>query len=355
LAISWNDNRFYGMARSVQIDEFLSLSSRFPIIDVRSPSEFAQGHIPGAQNIPLFSDLERKEVGTTYKQGNRESAMYMGLDFVGKKIVDLAKEGERKAGRGKTLLLHCWRGGMRSSSMAWLFETMGITCHLLEGGYKSYRRRVREEFEKDRELIVLGGRTGSGKTDILQHLEKHGEQVVDLEGLAHHKGSAFGALGEEPQPTTEQFENDLCHHLLQLDPGKRTWIEDESRNVGRCVVPVELFMRMKQSRMLFLDLSMELRASHLVHHYAGFEKEELKACITRISKKLGGDRTQEAIGAVEQNDFYTTAMITLHYYDKAYMFSLGKNHLTYEEVVSGEIDPEDNAQLLLRYLDGKKG
>jgi len=302
----------------------------------------------------LFSDSERKQVGTAYKQVNRESAMYIGLGFAGKKLVDLAKQGQRKAGRTKILLLHCWRGGMRSNSMAWLFETMGIDCYLLEGGYKSYRRRVRKEFEKERRLIVLGGRTGSGKTDILHTLEKQGEQVIDLEGLARHKGSAFGALGEVPQPTTEQFENDLCRALIPLDPARRTWIEDESRNVGRCVVPGELYALMKQSRMLFLDLSRELRAGHLVHHYAGFGKEELIACIRKIAKKLGGDRTTEAVDAVEQDHFLSTAMITLQYYDKAYMFSLEKNHEVYEKVVSGTIDPEANAKLLLGYLDDTK-
>ncbi len=342
------------MADSIQIEHFLTLSASYPVIDVRSPSEFAQGHIPGALNIALFDDQERAEVGTTYKQVNKEAAMYLGLDFAGKKLVQLAKEGERKAGKGKTLLVHCWRGGMRSKSMVWLFETMGITCYLLEGGYKSYRSQVHSEFEKPLKLLVLGGRTGSGKTDILSHLEKAGEQVIDLEGLAHHKGSAFGALGEFPQPSTEQFENNLYQKLTELDRNRITWIEDESRNVGRCVIPGEIYTKMKVSRILFLDISREMRASHLVKHYAGYKKDELKMCIRKISKRLGGDRAKEAEDAVDRDDFFSTAMITLQYYDKTYLFSLQKNHEVHEIIPSDRIDPAYNAANLLKYIHEEK-
>jgi tRNA 2-selenouridine synthase len=338
------------MAEFLQIEQFLYLSTSHPVIDVRSPSEFSQGHIPGARNIPLFTDGERKIVGTTYKQVNREAAMRTGLEFAGKKLVELAKEGERVAGKGKTLLVHCWRGGMRSKSMVWLFETMGINCYLLEGGYKSFRNHVLHGFSKPLNLVVVGGRTGSGKTAILHHLEKEGEQIIDLEGLAHHKGSAFGALGEAIQPTTEQFENDLFQQVSSLDSNRISWIEDESRNVGRCVVPGEIYARMRESRTLFLDLPIELRARHLVKHYAGFDKDALKSCITKISKKLGGDRTVEALDAVESGNHYTTAMITLYYYDKAYMHSLEKNHREYEVIPSDRIEPDYNAELLKKRI-----
>lgn len=338
------------MAEVLQIEHFLTLAEKHPVIDVRAPSEFKQGHIPGAHNIPLFSDEERKIVGTAYKQINKESAMYKGLDFAGKKLVELAKLGEKKAGKEKTLLVHCWRGGMRSKSMVWLFETMGISCYLLDGGYKSYRSFILGEFEKPLKIIVLGGRTGSGKTDILYHLDKMGEQIIDLEGLAHHKGSAFGALGETSQPSTEHFENKLFHALSRLDREKLTWIEDESRNVGKCVVPGPFYQEMKESRIIFLDVSRELRAGHLVEHYAGYKPDELKACIHKISKRLGGDRTLEALESVDGSDFRTTAMITLHYYDKAYMFSLEKNHEVYEVLKSDRIDPAYNANILQEYV-----
>jgi tRNA 2-selenouridine synthase len=337
------------MAEHIKIESFISLSARFPVIDVRAPSEYAQGHIPGALNIPLFNDHERKVVGTAFKQINKEAAMYAGLDFAGKKLVKLAKEGERVAGKNKTLLVHCWRGGMRSKSMVWLFETMGITSYLLEGGYKSYRTYVREVLAYPLNLLVIGGRTGSGKTAILHQLRKSGEQVIDLEGLAHHKGSAFGALGEPNQPSTEQFENKLSHEILRLDSEKVCWIEDESRNVGKCVIPVELYSRMKEADLIFLDISRELRAIHLVGDYAQYEQEDLRACVMKIEKRLGGDRTREALESIDREDYYQTAMITLHYYDKAYMFSLEKNHERYRILSSADVDPAINAQLLINY------
>ena len=337
------------MAEPVNIASFIYLSARFPVIDVRAPHEFQQGHIPGAINIPLFDDHERKVVGTTYKQVNKEAAMYAGLEFAGKKLVELAKKGEHIAGKNKTLLVHCWRGGMRSKSMVWLFETMGLSCYLLEGGYKTYRSYVREVLAYPLNLVVIGGRTGSGKTAILHHLKKLGEQVIDLEGLANHKGSAFGALGEADQPSTEQFENELSSVIQVLEAEKVSWIEDESRNVGKCVIPGELYSRMKEASLFFLDISREQRALHLVEDYARYDQEALKACILKIEKRLGGDRTQEALEAIGRKDFYQTAMITLHYYDKAYMYSLEKNHKHYQVLSSGKVDPVANAELLMRY------
>lgn len=337
------------MADQINIDKFLSLSQLFPVIDVRSPSEFNQGHIPGAVNIPLFDDNERKLVGTIYKKVNREAAIFKGLDLAGKKLAELAREGERTAGKSKTVLVHCWRGGMRSKSMVWLFETIGLDCSLLEGGYKSYRRHVKEQFSIPLILNVIGGRTGSGKTEILHYLQKKDEQVIDLEGLANHKGSAFGALGESEQPTTEQFENNLAEQLSGVDPEKRIWIEDESMNVGKCVIPAELYSRMRENEIVFLDIPREMRAGHLVKNYANYGNEELKSCVNKITRKLGGDRTKEALDSIDRGDFYQTAMITLHYYDKAYMHSLEKNHDKFRVIKSGSVDPVINASRLLKH------
>ena len=205
------------MAEVLQIEAFLERALSLPVIDVRSPAEFRQGHIPGAINLPLFDDQERKEVGTLYKQVNREAAIFAGFEFIGKKLADLARQGVKLAGRKKKLLVHCWRGGMRSQSMSWLFETTGISCALLDGGYKSFRKHVREQLALPITLKVLGGKTGSGKTLLLSRIQQLGEQIIDLEALAHHKGSAFGALGEPEQPTTEQFENHLfdCRLLFR--------------------------------------------------------------------------------------------------------------------------------------------
>lgn len=338
------------MADQIHIDKFLSLSESFPVIDVRSPSEFDQGHIPGAVNIPLFDDFERKVVGTAYKKVNREVAMYKGLDFAGKKLVELAREGEKRAGKSKTLLVHCWRGGMRSKSMVWLFETVGMDCYLLEGGYKTYRQYVHDLLSVPLRLNVIGGRTGSGKTEILHYLQKKGEQIIDLEGHAHHKGSAFGALGESEQPTTEQFENNLGKQLSEMDIERRIWIEDESKNVGKCVIPDNLYTRMRESKIVFLDIPREIRAENLVKNYAPFGNEALKASVNKITRKLGGDRTKEALDSIDRGDFHQTAMITLHYYDKAYMHSLEKNHEKYHVIESLSVDPAVNASRVLKHF-----
>jgi len=345
------------MAELIQIDAFMELSAHFPVIDVRSPSEFLHGHIPGAANIPLFDDHERKIVGTNYKQVNREAAVYAGLEFAGRKLAPLVKEGEKKAGKEKTLLVHCWRGGMRSKSMAWLFETIGLTCYLLDGGYKSYRHYVRETMSGPFSLRVIGGKTGSGKTPILHQLGRMSEQIVDLEALAHHKGSAFGALGEKDQPSTEQFENNLCRVLAGLDPEKHIWIEDESRNIGKCVIPGELYERMRVSETYFLDIPVEERAKCLVEEYSSHDQVELKACVQKIQRRLGGERTKTAIESIEKKKFFTTAMITLQYYDKTYMHSLGKNHSHYHVISSNSVDPVANAALLLQHcrLEVEKG
>ncbi|RPI68717.1 MAG: tRNA 2-selenouridine(34) synthase MnmH, partial [Ignavibacteriae bacterium] len=171
------------------------------LIDVRSPGEYDHGHIPGAVNIPLFTDHERAVVGTSYKQDSPEAAMDVALKIVGPKLYGYVEQ-VRLSTDDKRLTLYCWRGGMRSSSMAWLFRTVGYDVDVLPGGYKAYRRRVHEVLEYPWNFAVIGGRTGSGKTKVLKILHDAGEQVLDLEAIAHHKGSAFGALNQPPQPTT---------------------------------------------------------------------------------------------------------------------------------------------------------
>jgi len=335
------------MVELIDIETFLEKRKALPVIDVRAPSEFAQGHIPGAINIPLFDDEERKVVGTKYKQENKEAAMFAALDFVGPKMAKLARAGI-KAAKNKELLVHCWRGGMRSSSMAWLFGTMGLSAFVLEGGYRNYRRYNKELLSGTFHLRILGGSTGSGKTAILKVLAESGEQVIDLEGLANHKGSAFGALGEAPQPTTEHFENLLSDELRKIDPERRLWLEDESRNIGRCVIPEPFYFRMREEPVLELRLDRERRAERLVGDYAVFPDEGLLACIDKISKRLGGDRTRMAREAVLEKDYFKTAMITLEYYDKAYAYSLEKNHPGLViSLTSDSIDPKENARLVL--------
>jgi tRNA 2-selenouridine synthase len=202
---------------TITISEFLELGKSFPILDVRSPTEYAYAHIPGAYSFPIFDDAQRKEIGTTYKQVSRADAIKIGLASFGPNMLSFVEQAEallkkRKANHNQ-LLVHCWRGGMRSGAMAWLLSFYGFEVYLLEGGYKSYRQWVLQQLDLPFQLVTLGGFTGSGKTEVLQQLRKHGKRIIDLEHIASHKGSAFGSLGMAPQPSQEHFENLLVDAL----------------------------------------------------------------------------------------------------------------------------------------------
>ncbi len=298
------------------------------LLDVRTPAEYAQGHVPGAVNLPLFSDEERVEVGTLYKQVSPERAFLRGLDFAGAKMSWYVKEAMKLAPK-RAIAVHCWRGGQRSGSIATLLSFAKFDVQVLVGGYKAYRHYVLEQLaERNHKYIVLGGKTGSGKTLILKELEARGEQVIDLEGLAHHKGSAFGALGELPQPTVEQFENNLLFERLKLDPERRIWVENESRNIGKVFVPGGLFEHIKSSPLVHLEIPFEERLRYLVEEYGKFPKEELIASLLKVTKRMGGNNVKDALEAYEAGDVAKATAVALHYYDKTYTHSTSKGNFS---------------------------
>ncbi len=313
------------MERLLNPDELLREMSSRVLLDVRSPGEYAQGHIPGAHSFPLFSDEERAKVGTLYKKRGKDAAMLSGLEIVGPKMAGFVRSAAALA-PGKQLAVHCWRGGQRSRSMAWLLQTSGFDVVMLSGGYKSFRRYALDYFEHlPFRFVVVGGRTGSGKTHILHALEARGEQVLDLEGLAHHKGSSFGSIGEMPQPTVEQFENDLAWRLHQLDPKRKVWVENESRSIGRVYVPEGLWKKMKHSPLFNIEIPHAERVKNLVSGYAQYPIEELAAAFQRLDRKLGGLRLQNALDALQNGDFERAADLALEYYDKTYQHGLDTN------------------------------
>ncbi len=294
-------------------------STELPIVDVRSPGEFKKGHIPGAVNIPLFSNDERAHVGTVYKQKSKEAAIEVGYTYVNSKLEYFINES-LKVAPSREIIVHCWRGGMRSSSFAEHLDGNGFKeVKIIRGGYKAYRNFVLDELGKPMSLKVLGGYTGSGKTYILEELKKLGEQVVDLEGIANHKGSAFGAIGQKAQPSVEQFENNLHHELIKLDLNKFVWVEDESHNIGRVRIPMQFFSQMRDAMLYFVDISKEERSRFLVEEYAVLDKKMLEASILQITKRLGGLNTKLAIEDLKAGNFYKVALILLQYYDKAYL------------------------------------
>jgi tRNA 2-selenouridine synthase len=304
------------LVRPLNIADFLALDA--PVVDVRSPGEFQRGHLPGARSLPLFSDEERAVVGTLYKQSGRDEAVLEGLRIVGPKLAGIVEAAKAIAPNGR-IRVHCWRGGERSGSVAWLLDKAGfVEVNTLRGGYKSFRNHVLGSFDAAIDLRVLGGYTGTGKTETLRLLADRGAQVIDLEALASHKGSAFGAIGEAPQPTTEQFENLLWNTMRKLDLQQTIWVEDESVMIGRVKLPDPFFERLRSTTLYFAEMSLEERAARLVADYGSYPKEELADAVHRIEKRLGPQHCKMALEALVMNDLFTVARITLQYYDKAY-------------------------------------
>jgi tRNA 2-selenouridine synthase len=318
------------MATTIQVDALIPASGEQIILDVRSPGEYQKGHIPGAISFPLFSDEERAAVGTLYKVNGPDAALQLGLQFVGPKMAGFVQDATALAPH-KNLILHCWRGGNRSQSVAWLLRMAGFNVMTLEGGYKAYRNYVIGYFRQHLfNLRILGGKTGSGKTKILHALQEKGEQIIDLEGVAHHKGSAFGTIGEPPQPSSEQFENNLLLAVMHLDPEKPVWVENESRSIGKVFVPDGLWDQMKVAPMYQVEVPEEARIQNLLDDYAHTDRESLRNAFLKIDSKLGGQNLKTALEALDLDDYAAAARIALWYYDKTYQHGLDQN--TFKEI-----------------------
>ncbi|MBK9995358.1 MAG: tRNA 2-selenouridine(34) synthase MnmH [Saprospiraceae bacterium] len=324
-------------------------NNRKPIIDVRSPSEYSKGHIPNAINIPLFSDDERAIIGTLYKKQGKEVAIAKGLEMVGPRLnsyINLALDYSTE----KQVILYCWRGGKRSSSLAWLLGMAGFDVELIHGGYKAYRNFILNKFLSTKfKFIILGGRTGSGKTSILNLLKKNNEQIIDLEALANHKGSAFGWIGEQLQPSVEHFENLLFFHLSNLNLSKRIWIENESRSIGKVYLPAGFWDQMKNSHLIQIDVEFSSRVSNLIKVYSHENPEELKQAFEKIKSKLGLEQYSKSLEFITNGDLISAAAIALKYYDKCYDFgfehreeseknSIDCHGLTEQQIVSKLIE-----------------
>lgn len=334
------------MVKRIDIEEFLRLQreENLPVIDVRSPSEFAHGHIPNAKNVYLFNDEERRVVGTIYKEDGREAAILKGLEYVGSRMADILREVE-KITKSNVILMHCFRGGMRSESVAWLCSNYKYDVYVLDGGYKSYRRYVLESFNnKKYKINLVTGRTGSKKTLILNRLKELEYNVVDLEGIAKHKGSAFGWINEGEQPSQEQFENNLCYELCKYNNGCSLWVEDESLLIGKRAIPRGLFDNMKNpENIIYLNVPVEERAKYITDTYGKYSIDDLRESIIKIKKRLGDERMREALSLLEEGKIYECVVVLLHYYDKAYRLSIQEenkiiniecNNLTIDDIVS---------------------
>jgi tRNA 2-selenouridine synthase len=356
----------------LHITQFLSLANLHPVLDVRSPGEYTHAHIPGAHSFPLFTDEERKIVGTTYKQQSREAAIKIGLDFFGPKMRKMLEEVEnliKYHNKSKIVLVHCWRGGMRSAGVAWLLDLYGFKVYTLVGGYKFFRRWTLQEFEKPRAFNILGGYTGSGKTELLKQLTSSGERIIDLESLANHKGSAFGNIGLPAQPSQEMFENLLAwglHFGVLQENGtgeesisdnrqsqKSLWLEDESQRIGSVNIPQAIWQQMRSADVYFLDVPFNERLRHIAEEYGQLDRTKMIDAIERIRKRLGGMEAKTATSLLQENKIEDAFRILLKYYDKWYLKGLMNRKELSGQCISiklERVDAEENAKQFLEYV-----
>jgi tRNA 2-selenouridine synthase len=338
---------------TIDVVDFLSKSKNELIIDVRAPIEFFKGHLPNAINIPLFEDIERAEIGTLYKQKGKDSAVNRGLEIVSPKMTLFVNQ-VKTLSKNKKAFVYCFRGGMRSNSFAWLMNTSGLDVCIMKGGYKAFRNYVLEYFDNERKIILLGGKTGSGKTDVLKKLNALSLQTVDLEDLAHHKGSAFGAINEQSQNPQQVFEHDLYHGLSLLDETKAVVLEDESQTIGFNKLPHGLWLQMKQATIIKLEIPFELRVQKLVEDYTTVDIGALKSCVLKITQQLGTLNTKLCIQHLDAGNLSDVAQLSLLYYDRAYEFSYKNKKQPIIKLDSDTIDAESNALKVKQVIDTLK-
>jgi len=333
--------------KSKELEKFRSFKG--PLIDVRSPGEYYKGHMPNSINIPLFDNDERSIIGTIYKNGGRKKAVIEGLKFLEKKMellldnlfinIDSHKTKPGIKNNELSIRIYCSRGGMRSQSISWLLEKYKFNTITLKGGYKTYRRWILDSFSKKWNIVIIGGKTGTGKTRLLSLLEKYKYQTIDLEGLACHRGSTFGGLGMKEQPSNEQFENTIAEKLNSFKCSNNIFVEAESANIGKCKIPHEFFKQMKNSRRIEILRSESNRLDELIDTYSVFKKEELQESVLRIKKRLGPQRTKIALESINNEKWDLVCKSVLDYYDKCYEFEkVGKTNIKFLDLTDKKYD-----------------
>lgn len=352
------------MPHALDAESFLALrDAGLPLLDARSPGEYAHGHIPGALNLPVLDDGERAAVGTAHARSGREGAVHLALKLAGPQLAfklararRLVQEhydalppqtGKRAGTKNRSVLIHCWRGGLRSASLAWLLETGGYAVHVLAGGYKTYRAWVRTTLARPASVLVLGGMTGSGKTDMLAELARLGSQVIDLEALAGHRGSAFGGVGLDGQPGNESVENALADLWRGLDPARPVWLEDEDRRIGTVALCGEFFEHIRTGRLVLVDVPFEARVNRLVRMYTGPEhRDALAACVERLTARLGDEAARRCVADIRADRYREAVTAILGYYDKLYSRQMEKHDRALAGCIA--LDRDDPAEAARR-------
>lgn len=335
------------MSISISLEKALSLRDKGALlVDARSPAEFAEATVPGAFNVPVLDDAERVEVGTLYKQAGKQLARRRGVEIVAPKIPELIeKVASRHAGTSLPVIVFCWRGGMRSLALTQFLELAGIPARQLTGGHKGFRRHVLEYFEKGQwgRLLVLRGLTGVGKTQWLHRLKTFGHPVIDLEGLANHRGSAFGNLGLQPQPGQKMFEALLWDELRRIAPEGYALTEGESRHIGRVAQPPRVYQALQEEPSLWLNASLEKRVENTLADYPAVDqlKDDFVAPLRALKDKLGGETVERYLALLADGSWPELVReLMINYYDPLYRHTLPERRI--------EIDLEPEAAAMAR-------
>ena len=329
--------------------EDLLKEKNYTLIDVRTPKEFREEPIPGAINIPLLLDEERVDVGTAYKQVSPEKAKELGIEAIAKRLPDIFREVQKHA-KGR-VVFYCARGGMRSGSMAALFEALGYTTWKLEGGYRAYRQYILkniETYNKNVKYIILHGKTGIGKTKILQQLEKRGYSVLDLEKMANHKGSFFGGVCEKEEQSQKKFDSLIFDYFYKNKP-EYVIAESESKRIGNVYIPEDIYQSLSEGIHLSLETSIEHRIKIIRDDYAGATIEELQTCLNRVGRYIKKEKLEEYSNILKQNKIdELSEILMVDYYDPLYQKSIDK-YIYNVEIFYETID--EGVEKVVRYLN----
>lgn len=334
------------MITQLETEEFLIRQET--LIDVRSPGEFLEGHIPGAVNLPILNDAHRAQVGTMYKKKGKEAAISLGHKLVDP-LRDEILQNLREITDRNEVRLYCARGGLRSRYMASFFAANGLKVYILTGGYKSYRNAVLEFIGSFKKLIILSGFTGSGKTEILQSMSKQGAQVLDLEKLASHKGSAFGSLGMENQPLSSMFHNSIFNDLRNFNPNAPVWVENESHTIGKVFLPPVLWDHMKNAPGVELVLPPEERVRFTLQNYGNFTGEQLKGCVQNLKRRLGDEEMRSICMLIDEGCLEEAVHRLFKYYDKSYEYGRARRNChNYVKMSFDKLETDKIARELLK-------
>ncbi|MEM9135898.1 MAG: tRNA 2-selenouridine(34) synthase MnmH [Cyanobacteria bacterium P01_F01_bin.42] len=310
------------------------------VLDVRSPAEFAEDHVPGAVNLPVLSDSERAEVGTLYKQVSPFIARKRGASLVSRNISEHLSTYLADMPKDYAPVVYCWRGGQRSFSMATILSQVGWRTGVLSGGYKTYRKHVRQQLEtvpRQFQFNVLCGLTGTAKTEILRRLSSAQTQVLDLEKLANHRGSLLGREVDSPQPSQKQFDSDLLSALEQFDPKRPLWVEAESNKIGQIFIPSQLWTRLKQGRCVEILAPVASRVSYLVNTYPQFSANlpTLMTELRKLKQRYGKAQIDQWQVIIERGSAaeIVRSLLAVHY-DPAYRKSMGQQYLNQVDQIS---------------------